>query len=96
MPMYNPPHPGGILEEALENVPVTVTEFAAHLGISRVNLSRILNCRAGITAAMSIKLSEAFAQDSPDIWFKMQNAYDFWQAAQAKKRKRIQPIRIAA
>jgi plasmid maintenance system antidote protein VapI len=29
MQMHNPPHPGRILKEALENVPTTVTDFAA-------------------------------------------------------------------
>jgi addiction module HigA family antidote len=56
----------------------------------------VLNCRAGITPEMSIKLSEAFGQDSPDIWFKMQNAYDFWQASQARRRKKVRPIQVAA
>lgn len=95
MQMYNPPHPGRILKEALENVPTTVTDFAAHLGVSRVNLSRVLNCRAGITAEMSIRIGEAFGQ-SPDIWFKMQNAHDFWQASQTRKRRKIRPIQVAA
>ena len=95
MQMYNPPHPGRILKEALENVPTTVTDFAAHIGISRVYLSRVVNCRAGITPAMSIKLSEAFGQPSPDLWFKMQNAHDFWKASQAK-RKKIKPLKMAA
>jgi plasmid maintenance system antidote protein VapI len=44
---------------------------------------------------MSIRISQAFGQDSPDIWFKMQNAYDFWQASQVK-RKKIKPLKIAA
>ena len=92
--MHNPPHPGRILKEAIENVPTTVTDFSAHIGVSRVNLSRVINCRAGITAEMSIKLSEAFGQDSPDIWFKMQNAYDFWQAYQTK-RKKIRVLKVA-
>jgi addiction module HigA family antidote len=94
MEMYDPPHPGGILKEALENVPTTVTAFAAYLGVSRVNLSRVLNCRAGITPEMSIRIGQAFGQSS-DIWFKMQNAYDFWQASQLK-RKKIKPLKIAA
>jgi len=94
MQMHNPPHPGGILKEALESIPMTVTEFAAHLGVSRVGLSRILNERAGITAEMSIKIGEAFGQ-SLDLWFKVQNAHDFWQAAQAKRRK-IKQLKKAA
>jgi plasmid maintenance system antidote protein VapI len=36
---------------------------------------------------MSIKLAQAFGQDSLDIWFKMQNNYDFWQAAKTKRKK---------
>lgn len=94
MEMYNPPHPGQILKGALEHVPTTVTDFAAHLSVSRVTLSRVLNCRAGITPEMSIKIGEAFGQ-SPDIGFKMQNAYDFWNASCAR-RKKVRPLKIAA
>ena len=93
MRMYNPPHPGRMIKDALPEIPMTVSEFAAHIGVSRVPLSRIINQRAGITAEMSIKLSQAFGQPSPDLWFKMQNDYDFWQALQAK-RKKVRPIKI--
>jgi addiction module HigA family antidote len=92
MPMHNPPHPGKILRSALEAIPMTVTEFAAHIGVARVSLSRILNGRAGVTAEMSIKLAEAFGQPSLDIWFKMQNNHDFWQAAKAKRKKVAQLV----
>jgi addiction module HigA family antidote len=93
MRMHNPPHPGAIIKEALESIPMSVTDFAAHIGVSRVNLSRVINCRAGITPEMSIKISEAFGQGQGDIWFKVQNDYDFWQASQAK-RKKIRPIKM--
>ena len=95
MRMYNPPHPGRIVKEAIENIPMSVTAFAAHIGVSRVTLSRVLNQHAGITPEMSIKLSQAFNQDAPDIWFKMQNDHDFWQASQAKRRP-VRPLKIAA
>lgn len=68
MRMYNPPHPGRIIKEALENIPMSVTAFAAHIGVSRVNLSRVINCRAGVTPEMSIKLSQVFGQGQGDIW----------------------------
>jgi addiction module HigA family antidote len=93
MEMYNPPHPGRMIKDALPEIPMTVTEFATHIGVSRVTLSRVINCRAGITPEMSIRLSEAFGQKSPDIWFKMQNDYDFWQASQVR-RKKVRPIKI--
>lgn len=95
MRMYNPPHPGRIVKDALAAIPMSVTEFAAHIGVSRVTLSRVLNCRAAITPDMSIKLSQAFGQDQPDLWFQMQNDHDFWQASQTK-RKPVRQLKIAA
>lgn len=87
MEMYNPPHPGKSIKDGLDAIPMTITKFAAHLGVSRVQLSRVINGRAGITAELSIKLSEAFGQKTPNLWFKMQNKHDFWQAAHAKRKK---------
>ena len=95
MQMFNPPHPGRIVKEAIEAIPMSVTAFAAHIGVSRVTLSRILNGRAGITAEMSIKLSQAFNQGQSDIWFKMQNDHGFWHASRAKHRA-VRPLKIAA
>jgi antitoxin HigA-1 len=86
--MYDPPHPGSILKNELTGR--SVTQTAKHLGVSRVTLSRILNEQSAITAEMSIKLSEAF-NTSPDLWYKMQTAYDFWQASH-KRRKKIAPL----
>jgi len=92
MQMHNPPHPGRVLKSALAAVPITVTDFASHIGVGRASLSRVLNERAGITAEMSIRLSEAFGQPSPDIWFKMQNNYDFWHAARGKRKRVAQLV----
>jgi addiction module HigA family antidote len=90
--MHNPPHPGRILRQALGDM--TVTEAARRLHVSRVMLSRILNCSAGITAEMSLRLS-ALLGTHESLWYDMQRGYDMWQA---KKRKlpRIERIRPAA
>ena len=93
MEMYDPPHPGEVLKDALEGIPMTVTNFAAHIGVSRVQLSRVINGKAAITAELSMKLSEAFGQNQPNIWFKMQNKYDFWQASHAR-RKKVRPLQL--
>jgi addiction module HigA family antidote len=93
MEMYNPAHPGAVLKDALEGLPMTVSEFAAHIGVSRNTLSRIVNERAAITPEMSLKLSEAFGQPTPDLWFKMQNKYDFWHAKQTRRTK-VRPIKV--
>jgi addiction module HigA family antidote len=74
---------------------MTVTDFASHIGVSRVALSRVLNGHAGISPDMSIKISQAFGQPSGDIWFLMQCDYDFWHASH-KKQTRVRPLKIAA
>ncbi len=93
MEMYNPAHPGAVLKDILEGIPMTVGEFAAHISVSRNTLSRILNERAAITPEMSLRLNEAFNQDSPDFWYKIQNQYDFWHAKHAKRRK-VKPLKF--
>jgi addiction module HigA family antidote len=51
--------------------------------LARVLLSKILNCRDGISAEMSLRLSAALGT-SPSFWFDMQTNYDF---ARAKRKK---------
>jgi addiction module HigA family antidote len=78
--MFNPPHPGEVLQEYLPEG-VSVTEAAQKLGVSRQALSAILNGRAGISAEMAVRLSQALGT-TPDLWLGMQMQYDLWQAKQ--------------
>ncbi len=95
MRMNNPPHPGEILkEDVLPELGLTVGEFAAHLGVSRPHLSKILNGHSSITADMDLKLSEALSQP-PGLWIRMQATYDLWQAEQ-RPREAVKPLRLAA
>jgi addiction module HigA family antidote len=54
--MHNPAHPGEVLREWLPEG-MTVTEAAKELQVSRVTLSKVLNCKAGVTAGMALRLS---------------------------------------
>lgn len=79
---HDPPHPGEILLELyFEPLKLSVTDAADKLLISRPNLSAILNGRAGISAAMAIKLSRAF-NTTPHYWLNLQANYDLWQVLQ--------------
>ena len=49
MEMHNPPHPGGILKDAIESLGLSVTEAARQIGVSRVALSRVINEQAAIS-----------------------------------------------
>ena len=91
MRMFDPPHPGTVLKDYLGNV--TVTAAAAHLGVTRATLSRILNGAAGISAEMALRLSDALGT-SPELWIGMQSKYDLWQASQ-KCRQKLKPLQVA-
>jgi addiction module HigA family antidote len=68
-----------------------VTEVARHLGVTRPALSRVLNGRAGISADMALRISEAFNTD-PELWLRMQAQRDLWVALK-KKRKKVKPLK---
>ena len=90
MNMHNPAHPGELLTGWLEDLNATVTAFAAHIGISRVMLSRLLHGHSGITADMDLRLSEALGT-SPGYWLALQAQRDLWAAGEnAKHRQTIE------
>lgn len=94
MNMHNPAHPGELLSGWLEDLDVSVTAFAAHIGISRVMLSRVLHGHAAVSADMDLRLAEALGT-TPGYWLALQTQRDLWTARQtAKERKRIK--RVAA
>jgi len=82
MPMHNPPHPGLVLREYLGDMAVSTA--AAHLRVTRVTLSRVLNGKAGISAKMALRLGAALGT-SPDLWINMQAQYDLWRARRGRQ-----------
>jgi addiction module HigA family antidote len=94
MDMHDPAPPGELLAGWLEDLEMSVTAFAAHLGISRVMLSRIINGHASITADMDLRLHEALGT-TPGYWLKLQAQRDLWEASQ-RAMQRPQVSRITA
>jgi addiction module HigA family antidote len=92
MQMYNPAHPGRVLREFMGDM--TISALAKHLGITRTNLSLILNGKAGISPLMGLKLDEAFGS-SEGLWLRMQLQYDLAQARK-KKRAKVPLLKLAA
>jgi addiction module HigA family antidote len=88
MRMHNPAHPGRILSYYLQDR--SVTEVARHLGVTRPALSRVLNGKAGVSADMALRLSEAFHTD-PEFWLRLQAQRDLWVASQ-KRRAKVKPL----
>ena len=65
--------------QCLEPLGLTVTRAAKGLGVTRQALSELINERTGISVEMAIRLSKAFGS-TPEVWLRMQVAYDLWQA----------------
>ena len=90
MPVKKPPHPGRSIKDAcLEPWGLTVTEWAAVLGVARHTLSRVINGYAGISPDMAIRLEKAFGS-SVGTWLRMQVAYDLVQARQHENKIDVQ------
>jgi len=80
-PVKRPPvHPGEILrEDVLQNLGLSVSEAARRLGVSRQQLHRVLACTHPITTEMALRIGK-FAGNGPELWLRMQQAYDLWYA----------------
>ncbi len=89
MPMKNPPHPGlSIRHDCLEPLGLTVTQAARMLGVSRKQLSDLVNGHAGISPEMAIRLDKAFGGGS-STWYRLQAAYDLAQAMKNADRIKV-------
>ena len=86
----NPLHPGRLLRSLIERDPdfpedqpgMTIGEAAVRIGVSRVNLSRVLNERGPVTIDLAMKL-EAVGWGTANSWVRFQSN---WDLAQARKR----------
>lgn len=96
MPMKNPPHPGlSVRQDCLEPLGLSVTEAARRLGVSRKQLSDLLNGRAGISPRMAIRLDKAFGGGA-ETWFRLQAGYDLAQAMKKADDIKVERIPRAA
>ena len=84
--MYNPPHPGMLLDDYLGDISLTEAErnpngtraeAARRLGVTRATLSRIRHGRSAVNAEMAMRLSLLLGA-TPELWLGMQSAYDLW------------------
>ena len=74
MPKHDPPHPDlSVRYDYLEPFGLSVTEAASKLGVSRKQLSDIVNGRAGISPEMAIRPDKAFGGGAR-VWIQLQAA----------------------
>lgn len=84
MPVQSPLHPGlSVRHDCLEPLGLSVTEAARKLGVSRKQLSNIVNCHSRISPEMAIRLDKVFGGGA-EIWYRIQASYDL---AQVKRKQ---------
>ena len=89
MAMKNPPHPGALVRENLDDLGLSVAAAATAIGITRQQLYNIVNGRSGITPEMALRLEKALG-GSAELWLRMQINYDL-----AEVRKRSADISVS-
>ena len=94
--MKNPPHPGqSVLYDCMEPLGLSVAETARRLGVSRKQLSALVNGRAGISPEMAIRLDKAFGGGAA-TWYQMQAGYDLAQALGKSDSIAVERIAVGA
>jgi addiction module HigA family antidote len=88
MPMRNPPHPGELIRENLEDLGLSVAYAAAGLGVTRQQLYNVINGKSAVTPEMALRFEKAFG-GSADLWLRMQVNYDL-----ARVRRRASEIAV--
>ena len=96
MSMNNPPHPGlSVRHDCLEPLGLSVAEAARRLGVSRKQLSDLVNGHSGISPEMAIRLDRAFGGDA-NTWYRLQAAYDLAQAMKRADKIKVERITTVA
>jgi antitoxin HigA-1 len=75
MQMKNPPHPGEMIGDSLDELGVSIIGAAKGLGITRQQLHNLISGRSGITPEMAVRLEKALGSTA-DTWLRMQMNYD--------------------
>lgn len=79
MKMHNPPHPGELIGDNLDELGISIAMAAEGLNVSRQHLNNLVKGRSAITPEMALKLEMAIGSTA-DTWMRMQVNYDLAQA----------------
>ncbi|KUO56560.1 MAG: hypothetical protein APF82_00020 [Sphingomonadales bacterium BRH_c42] len=87
-------HPGPwMLRTFLEPHNISVTELAKHVGVSRQNMSALLNGRAAMSAMMALRFEKAFGISAQTL-LAMQMGYDLAQVQLLGKEPDVKRLEV--
>ena len=85
-----PVHPGEVLKDELEELEISQTALAQHIGVLPKTINEICRGKRGISASMAMILSRALGA-SPQFWLNLQNNWDLSQL-DTSDYKNIKPV----
>jgi addiction module HigA family antidote len=96
IPTHGPPtHPGEvILEEFLEPLQMTQTEFAERIGVDWSRANKLVRGKRSVTPDTALRLERLFGMPA-DFWLTLQLRWDLYLAMSSPAAKEIQKIRRA-
>ncbi len=78
---FTPVHPGEVLKDELDEIGLTQSALATHIGVLPKTINEICRGKRGISAEMAMKLSKALG-GSPQFWLNLQNNWEISQLDQ--------------
>jgi antitoxin HigA-1 len=82
LPAFEPPHPGVMIRDLLNEEGVSARQAATQIGVSPPALNNVLLCRSAISPDMALRLSRLFG-NSPQFWTRLQEQHDLWHRERA-------------
>lgn len=94
MKMANPAHPGEIIVETLEDMHVSLRQFAKAMNIAPSTASRLLSGQTAVTPEMALRLSVVIGS-IPETWLKIQINCSLYQARQKTDLSHLHKLALA-
>lgn len=94
LPTHQPPtHPGEmLLEEFLEPLGISQSQFAVRLGVSFPCLNEIILGKRTVTPDTALRLARVTGM-SADFWLGLQQDWDLWHALRSRKAVVIEELK---
>jgi len=86
----SPSHPGPFFyEHFVEDLNFSISDVAKMLGVSRKQLSEVINEKASISTEMAARMEKVFRTEA-EVWLKIQMDYDLWHFRKSGKLDHLQ------
>ncbi|EPS2708795.1 HigA family addiction module antitoxin [Cronobacter turicensis] len=92
--MFNPPHPGRLVQESMEALGLSARALAKALDVAPSTVQRLLVGKSDVSPEMALRLSVVLGS-SAHVWLGLQNEYDLWQARQSVDFSHLQRLQRA-